>query len=505
MLFPRSEDTVSEVVDLYQAFQIELPYFAIPSISHDTKISLLSVTKTNLGSRRLLFNSNTATWCLMESEEKEIISALAQPRTFGELIRLFPFSALRLRRLITNLYRLGLAEIDDKSGLDQSIFEKGPLFGKRSCIELIITERCNLACTYCFAEAGPKGRQMDLEIGFDAIDRALEIDASSVWLKFDGGEALLDFERFRRLVTYTRDRARGIGKRFEVGIQLTTNGLPLDPQKADFLAEQGVRVHLSLDGPQELHDRARPSARGEGSYHLARRALGLLQEREIDYMVIGVVSQQNCDRATDVVEHLIQLNVESVRLNPIYLAGRGRSEGVAISTEQYLQFMFEVLDLLAGNRAFREENLAALARNLVFKTRDYRCMRSPCAAGYDHLAIDPVGDVYPCGAFRLAVPESRLGRLAELPSLEEAFLGNKLVQQMASRIVANIPGCSDCNWRHLCEGGCSLDAYTKHGELMRPCSLCSYYQQMYPKLLSAFARHPALLNLLVPEALWCHA
>jgi sulfatase maturation enzyme AslB (radical SAM superfamily) len=76
---------------------------------------------------------------------------------------------------------------------------------------------------------------------------------------------------------------------------------------------------------------------------------------------------------------------------------------------------------------------------------------------------------------------------------------------MASRIVADIPECADCHWRHLCEGGCSLDAYANQGGLMKPCSLCGFYRQMYPKLLSTLASRPALLNLLVPEALWCHA
>jgi radical SAM protein with 4Fe4S-binding SPASM domain len=219
-------------------------------------------------------------------------------------------------------------------------------------------------------------------------------------------------------------------------------------------------------------------------------------------MVIGVVTRQNWERAFEVAEHLTDLGVESARLNPVYGAGRGRD--VAIQAEEYFHFLSGVLAFLGEKRAFREENLAAMARNLVARTRDYRCMRSPCAAGYDHLAIDPAGDVYPCGAFRLAVPESRMGRLVDLTSLDGAYLNNELLEKMASRIVANIPACADCPWRHLCEGGCSLDAYANQGGLMKPCSLCGFYRQMYPQLLSALAHRPALLNLLVPEALWCH-
>jgi len=504
MLFIRCEDALSEVIDLYQGFQVELPYFTTPVITRKSLVRLFPVTETNLAPYCLLFNPNTATWCLLEKEEVPVISALAVPRTFGELMNAFPLPGFRLRRLIINLYRLGLAEINGKIGLDQAVFERGPLFDKRYNIELITTERCNLSCSYCFAEAAPTGRQMGLEVGFDVIDRILQIDASTVWLKFDGGEVLLDFDHFRRLVTYARDRCRGMGKRYELGIQLTTNGLLLDPGKIDFLADQGIRVHLSLDGPEELHDANRLSVRGEGTYRRVKRALVLLQERGIDYMVIGVVNRRNWERAMDVAQHLADLHVESVRLNPVYLAGRGRSGTAAISADQYFQFMSEILDFLGESRAFREENLAAMVRNLVVRTRDYRCNRSPCAAGYDHFSIDPAGDVYPCGAYRLAVPGSRLGQFAELPSLEESYLENELLQQMASRIAANIPECTGCTWRHLCECGCSLDAYANRGGLMKPCSLCDFYRQMYPRLLSELARKPALLNLMVPEGLWCH-
>ncbi len=504
MLFPRSEEALSEVVDLYQGFQVKLPYFSVPDIRKETPIHMLPVIETDLSPWRLLFNPHTAMWCLLEKEEVSIVSSLGISRTFEGLAAAGPLSFFGLRRLITNLYRLGLVEIDGTSGIDQAIFQRGPLFGKRYSIELMVTGRCNLACSYCFAGASSEGRSMDLETGFEAIDRALELDASSIWLKVDGGEALIDFEHFRRLVTYARDRSRGMGKRYEVGIQLTTNGSFLDPRKADFLAEQGVRVHLSLDGPPEIHDRSRPSSGGEGTYRSATRALVLLQERGIEYMVIGVVSRQNWEHAREVAEHLTHLGVESVRLNPVYRVGRGRDREVSIQAEEYFYFLSGVLDFLGEKRAFREENLAAMARNLVVRTRDYRCMRSPCAAGYDHLAIDPAGDVYPCGAFRLAVPESRIGRLVDLASLDGAYLNNELLQQMASRIVADIPACADCPWRHLCEGGCSLDAYANQGGLMKPCSLCGFYRQMYPKLLSALAHRPALLNLLVPEALWCH-
>jgi len=504
MLLPFNTEALAEVIDLYEGFQAQLPYFSNPSIGRDAPVQLAATADVPTERGQCLFSPDTATWCLLDGDETVALPLLRQGATLDELARVTGWPTYRVRRFVTALYRAGLARIDGAAGLDESIFARGPLFGRRYSVELITTQRCNLACSYCFAQAGPTGAQMDAETGFDAIDSVLDLDISSVWLKIDGGETLLDFELLRKLVRYARDRAAGMGRRLDVGIQVTTNGTLLDEEKADFLAEQGIRVHLSLDGPAHLHDLARPGVDGNGSHDAAVRGLRLLQQRDVDYMVIVVVGRHNYTKPDEVTQHLVDLGVEAVRMNPVYSLGRGAQADLRVSAAQYAQFMSQALRVVADSRALREENLAAMARNLVVRTRDYRCMRSPCGAGYDHLSVAPDGAIHLCGAYRLEVPEGRLGAVSDVSALDELYLGNPLAKEMASRIVANIPECRDCRWRHLCEGGCSLSALRQYGSLMRPCSLCEFYRRMYPELLSAVAEEPALLNLLVPEAAWCH-
>ena len=126
----------------------------------------------------------------------------------------------------------------------------------------------------------------------------------------------MEFDALRRLIIYARDRVAGMGRQMGIGVQVTTNGTLLDDEAAEFFADQGVRVHLSLDGPPDVHDAARPTAGGGGSYAAAVAGLRRLQERGIDHCVIGTVGPHNVRDARRVLDHLAELGVESVRLNP---------------------------------------------------------------------------------------------------------------------------------------------------------------------------------------------
>src|SRR5437867_6667469 len=81
---------------------------------------------------------------------------------------------------------------------------------------------------------------------------------------FFGGETLLNFPVLKKTVAYARQRAAEIGK--EVDFSLTTNATLLRPEIIDFLAENGVGVTISIDGPKEMQNRFRVFHNGTGSY-----------------------------------------------------------------------------------------------------------------------------------------------------------------------------------------------------------------------------------------------
>ena len=130
---------------------------------------------------------------------------------------------------------------------------------------LHVAHSCNLNCAYCFASQGKYHGEraiMPYEVGRRALDFLVENSGGRTNLEVDffGGEPLLNWDTVKRLVAYARSIEPASGKRFR--FTLTTNGVLLDDEVADFCNREMNNVVLSLDGRPEVNDRFRVDAAG---------------------------------------------------------------------------------------------------------------------------------------------------------------------------------------------------------------------------------------------------
>src|SRR3546814_4890308 len=89
------------------------------------------------------------------------------------------------------------------------------------------------------------------------------------YVNIGGGEPTIRPD-FWHLLEYAVDH--------QVGVKFSTNGVRITPERAEFLASTDyVDVQISLDGATaDVND----YVRGPGSYDMALRALGNLQDRK---------------------------------------------------------------------------------------------------------------------------------------------------------------------------------------------------------------------------------
>lgn len=127
-------------------------------------------------------------------------------------------------------------------------------------LTLQVTQRCNLKCEYCAYSGNYFNREhtnkvMSFETAKKAIDYFISHsrDASFFGISFYGGEPLLEFELIKKCVAYADSRAEGR----KVSYNFTTNGTLLTEEKYEFLVKHDFAILVSLDGPQEVHDRHR--------------------------------------------------------------------------------------------------------------------------------------------------------------------------------------------------------------------------------------------------------
>ncbi|MFQ5650539.1 MAG: radical SAM protein [bacterium] len=490
---------LSEIVHFETEYDQTLPYFADlnSTLQANSLLELVSGLQIIPGSAdsSLFWHPDTAMWCYVDSNEMHVCQELEQTIRFSTLQQRFPqYRREDVTKLLTHLYRRGLLKIDDQPGLDPGFCENAPLFKKAYLVELYMTEKCNLGCKYCFAEAAPDNSTMPVEIGYLAIDKAFALPATRFIIEFAGGETFVEFGTFQRLVEYIAVKKKQTGKDPQIVVQ--SNGtLYHKSHIRKFILRHNIITGVSIDGPPEVQNAVRPTAGGKESSDAVLRGIKALQKTGFEVATITTVNRANVDRPEEIVDYFVSRNIHYGLFKE--MLGLGRAEAswheLAVGPEEFFEFIKRVLEYTTENNIFfRDLTTKRLIRNLLVRTRSFRCMRSPCNAGVDYFVIRPNGDIYPCADH--VRPELKMGNIKDPEPLHVCFEKQPTVVEMkCHRSVKNIPGCRSCDWRHLCEAECGLAALKSYGTLYHASPKCQFYKMVYPYLLGFSQKHPEVI------------
>ena len=99
---------------------------------------------------------------------------------------------------------------------------------------------------------------------------------------------------------------------------MTTNGVLLTDEIADFLNREMNNVVLSLDGRPEVNDAMRPNAGGKGSYAgiVPKYQRFVAKRGDKDYYVRGTFTKENLDFTEDVL-HMASLGFDQISVEPV--------------------------------------------------------------------------------------------------------------------------------------------------------------------------------------------
>jgi len=183
---------------------------------------------------------------------------------------------------------------------------------------LKVVSRCNLNCSYCYVynKGDETWRDRPGFISDDVFRAALERIRSYCYrsgqetthLTFHGGEpCLAGPERFGR---WCRMATEVLGNTVSPRLAVQTNATLLDQRWMKVFVEHDVTVSVSMDGPKEIHDAFRVTARGKGSYDAVLRGIDLLHDAGILLRVLSVV-QPGAD-GVQIHRHFLGLGAKSI-------------------------------------------------------------------------------------------------------------------------------------------------------------------------------------------------
>jgi uncharacterized protein len=346
-------------------------------------------------------------------------------------------------------------------------------------LSLAVAERCNLGCTYCYAEGGSFGgpsRDMPWEVAEASVRRlfAQACPGERVNLAFLGGEPLVN----RALIRRATELAAGIAseRNIPIGFSITTNGTLVTAEDGDFFERYGFAVTVSLDGVGEVHDRLRPAKGGRGSYDriIGRVQPLLAQQRRMQISARVTVTPANLGlRAT--LDHLIGLGFRSVGFSPMLSAPSGRGEMQAPDLQVLLDEMIacgrEFERRLAAGEAYPFANLTTALEEIHRGThRPY-----PCGAGAGYFGVSASGGLFAC--HRFVEDDARA-----MGHVDEGVDRERQRPWLAERAVDRQEPCRSCWARYLCGGGCHYEVIHRG----RPA--CDYIRGWLDYALGAYVR-----------------
>lgn len=368
-----------------------------------------------------------------------------------------------------------------------------PNSAKIHTISLAIAQKCNLGCTYCYAQQGDFGSDptnMSDVVAREAIDQliaATEPDAV-VTIVFLGGEPLANRAGLYEATRYAAKAAQEKGIRTK--FSLTTNATLVTSKDVSFFEEYGFSVSVSIDGIRDSHDKLRPFKSGRGSYdHVMRGAARLLCENKRQRRVTARVTvTSNNLNLVETLTSLTAIGFDGVQFAPMLSSPTEKGALSSSELEIFLRALKECSNLF--ERELEHGSIIPFSNlvSTVKRIHDGISDAYPCGAGGSYVGVSASGSLYPCHRF-VDDEKARLG---------DVMNGVNRHQQkawLAGRHLEAQTPCTSCWARHQCGGSCHYEAL----HVGRPA--CDYIRGWLDHCLGVYTRmlqnHPEQLERII--------
>lgn len=379
---------------------------------------------------------------------------------------------------------LSPTELDERQLLAQAMHEReqtitnGELI---SYLELIMSEACNLRCTYCIhfnnLETSDRinntRKIMGLKVAIEAVEGYLRILRSHgrkvAVVNFGGGEPLLAWPVIEQVLEYCMNR---YSPEFEFRFTMNTNATLITPEIAERLKWYQVEIASSLDGLREGNDRVRLTKKGAGTYDLILHGYNNLEEA--GYPLDGIAVTINEQNFPVLDESIID-----------WAADRGMNE-VRIDIDVIDMVDIPVHDIV--ERLIRVRSYAH-ARNITvagFWSRPTENLNDSTLTAHvsfcgavrgNSMCVSPSGKIYGCG-----YSNTQLGSLDAMEGFHSE--GTPYHQFVRDHLTGTMQMCKGCMIEGQCGGGCNItQEFAKATHSNKLDRMCEFYRTMTQELL----------------------
>ncbi|MEZ3591727.1 MAG: radical SAM peptide maturase, CXXX-repeat target family [Muribaculaceae bacterium] len=321
-------------------------------------------------------------------------------------------------------------------------------------ITFIVTEACQLRCTYCYLVGKNDINKMPLDVATKAIDYVFSEprlnSEESVVLDFIGGEPLLEIDLIQCIVEYSIAAATKIGHKWAENyrIRITTNGLLYSsPKIQQFILryQNHLDMSISIDGTQKKHDTCRIFENGTGSYSAVVQSIPLWRKQFPLEGTKMTISHDDLPYVFESIRHLISLNITVIDVNTVLEDVWQNGDD-----EIFEQELIKCADYIIDNNLFHKVYLSCFDRSIGVPIESSDChYNNPC--GLFKLSVNYNGDFFTC--LRFAQFSLRQKKARPIGNIRQGIDWNLMrpYQTFCNRISSKscatcdiISGCKNC-------------------------------------------------------------
>lgn len=304
----------------------------------------------------------------------------------------------------TDVLRINNLLVDDAIPVVSEVQEK-----RIQHLRLIVTNKCNFKCSYCFAEGGSYGMYLD---SMDEITAEKVIDfffdkfSYINQVSFFGGEPLLEINIISCVCEYIHSLYENKKILILPKFSMVTNGYLLDEKVVEIINKYHISLVVSHDGPPDIHNSLRKARSNKGTFsHIDKCMLEFRRKNRVSIeSTYTSIHEQNSISRDQLSEYLSnRYSTDRVEINDVQIEDEKLSYLRPISKITMSEKMHNFF--LGEEKLYNDFLIRLLTTYLSGKySKEF------CSSGVREYCVDMHGDIYPCHRFE-GKPEYKLGNV----------------------------------------------------------------------------------------------
>lgn len=351
-------------------------------------------------------------------------------------------------------------------------------------LRILLTDVCNLKCSYCKVMSNivditkhatsPENLERVIKIFFEGSD----VSTPKI-IHISGGEPLIAWDRIKQ-ITSLIELYKRVNERYFIVIG--TNAVLINDERATFLAKHKIKVIVSMDGQQNIHDILRRGHAGNGSFQRVDAGINLLNQHEVELGLSMVVGKHNVNRLIPEIAYMTE-KYHPVSLGINYMKPPTRNQidfPYLIQPKEYVDAVYEAFRVFRDTGLFFELLYRKIYPFVMKKFRYHDCG----AAMGTTINIDAKGNIGPCKTFLI------LNTLAsDINSASNCLTKLPIFDALRKRSPVYINECHECSKIGICGNACAYEAWVESGNIMnRDMRACEYTQLFFQKFVDDLAK-----------------